>query len=241
MSMRDYGRGVASESPHNEEKRYERVSAVYLFVDESGDFNFSQSGSPYYYFGALTTTNPLPLSDALTQLRCELNRDGLELGRFHASEDRQTVRDRVFATLRAVGGFQFDAVVIEKRKAHPNLYDEVRFYPQFANYLLRYILYRYRDPSQEVVVITDRLPSAKRKKKDVEQAFKGFMRKNLGPRRFSIQHETSAAYPCLQAADYCIWAVHKKWSHGELRPIQAIADFIRSEFDIFRSGSQIYY
>jgi hypothetical protein len=216
------------------------VSAVYLFFDESGDLHFSKSGSPYYYFGALTTTDPVPLSNALTALRYELMHDGLELERFHASEDRQAVRDRVFSAIAATGRFEFDAVVVEKRKTHPTLHDEVRFYPKFAAYLLNYVFARYTDPSQRVIVVTDSLPM-KRKRNVVEKAFKLFIREKLGDRDFSIMHHASAAHPCLQAADYCTWAVHKKWASGDTRPIAVINSFVRSEFDIFANGDEYFY
>ena len=216
------------------------MSAIYLFFDESGDFNFSPSGSPYYYFGALTTRDPLPISHALTEVRYELIRNGLELERFHATEDRQHVRDRVFAALGAYGGFEFDCVVVEKRKAHPSLYDAARFYPQFAAYLLRYVFKRYADPKEPVILITDRIP-VKKREQAVEKAFKTFMRTELGDRSFSVLHHASAAHPCLQAADYCTWAVHKKWKDNELRPFNAVSRFVRSEFDIFANGTETHY
>jgi len=90
--------------------------AVYLFFDESGDLNFTLSGSRYYFFGALTTRTPELLTNPLSKLQYELLAEGVEVERFHASEDRQVVRDRVFAIIREIGGFEFDAVVIDKRK-----------------------------------------------------------------------------------------------------------------------------
>ena len=216
------------------------MSTLYLFFDESGDLNFSKNGSPFYYFGALTTLDPLPLSHALTELRYDLIETGLELEKFHAAEDRQAVRDRVFATIAATGGFEYDAVVVEKRKTHPTLQDQVKFYPKLAGYLLQYVFARYPDPSQRIVVVTDRLP-VQRKRDVVQKAFKTFIRNRLGERPFAILHHTSAAHPCLQAADYCTWAIHKKWRDKEMRPHAAVRAFIRSEFDIFAVGTEYHY
>lgn len=154
---------------------------VFLFFDESGDLNFSPSGSPYYFFGALTTRVPGPLTHRLDDLRYQFLAEGLELERFHAAEDRQVVRDRVFEAIREVGGFEFDAIVIEKRKANPVLHDEARFYPQFADYLLKYVFGRYADPSERIVIVTDRIP-VKRTKKAVEKAFKTYIGQHLDRR-----------------------------------------------------------
>ncbi|HEX6041168.1 hypothetical protein [Longimicrobium sp.] len=85
--------------------------AKYLFFDESGNLDFSSSGSRHLCFGVLTLDDPGPLSAALTRLRYALMAEGLELERFHATDDRQAVRDRVFAVLAEVGGFEVDLLV----------------------------------------------------------------------------------------------------------------------------------
>ena len=143
--------------------------ALYLFFDESGDLNFSPIGSRYYFFGALTTRDPERLTNPLSRLRYQLLADGLEIERFHASEDRQAVRDRVFEVILATGGFDFDAAVIKKRNARAVLDDEARFYPLFAARLLKHVFDRHPDPDERVVVVTDTLP-VKRTKRAVEMA-----------------------------------------------------------------------
>jgi hypothetical protein len=173
-------------------------------------------------------------------LRYRLIAEGIEIERFHASEDRQAVRDEVFKILSEGEGFEFDAVVVEKRKVNPVLHDAVRFYPQFANYLLRYVFNRYDDPAERIVVITDTLPIKKRRKA-VEKAFKSYIRRQLGARPFSILHHASASHTCLQAADYCNWAIYKKWKDGEHRPHELISHFVRSEFDILARGTERFY
>lgn len=213
---------------------------AYLFVDESGDLNFSPSGSDYYCFGALSIDDPGPLVDAIAHLRYKLLQEGLELSRFHASEDRQMVRDRVFSTICSIGGFEFDSVVVEKRKAYLKFHEAARFYPKFCNYLLEYVLPRWRDRPQRLVVLTDRLP-LKRDRKAAEKTIKTAIRRQLGEREFTLLHSASAAEPCLQVADYCLWAVHRKWERHDLRSYELIRPFVRSEFDIFRWGRQRFY
>jgi hypothetical protein len=213
---------------------------VYLFFDESGNLDFSNNGTPHYIFGCLTTRDPASLLRPLADYRYELLGEGVEIEAFHATSDRQVVRNRVFDIIAGTAGLDFDCVIIEKRKVNPSLYDEARFYPQFANYLLRYVFRRYTDPNEWIVVITDRLPM-KRKREAVEKAFKTYIKQNLGSRPFSIVHHSSAGHSCLQAADYCTWAIYKKWHDRELRPYNVIKPMIRSEFDILQSGTDRYY
>lgn len=214
--------------------------AVFLFFDESGNLDFSPTGTRYYIFGTLSTHDPAPLSHPLSNLHYQLIANGIEIERFHATEDRQKIRDYVFPILSQVGGFEFDCVIIEKRKVNPVLYDPSRFYPKFANYLLQYVFRRYHEPDERIVVITDTLP-VKKKRKAVERAFMTYIRRNLGQRPFTVLHHSSASHACLQAADYCNWAIHKKWKDNELRPYNKIRKFIRSEFDILKSGDEYFY
>lgn len=210
--------------------------AVYLFFDEAGNLDFSPSGTKFYVFGALTTREPSQLFRPLSDLRYRLIAEGTDIERFHASEDRQQVRDLVFDILHDVGGFEFDSVIVRKDKVGEAFKDDLSFYPHFANFLLQGVFARYGDPDEQIVIITDRLP-VKKKKKAFEKAFKSYIRKRLGRRRFTMFHHASASHTCLQAADYCNWAIYKKWKDAELRPYGIIKRFVRSEADILADGT----
>ena len=51
----------------------------------------------------------------------------------------------------------------------------------------------------------------------------------------------AAIDPCLQVADYCCWAIQRKWERGDNRSHVLIAEKIASELDIFRFGSVTHY
>ena len=214
--------------------------AVFLFFDESGNFDFSANGTPFVIFGTLTTRDPAPLLRPLSDLRYSLIASGIEIEAFHATEDKQRIRDQVFAIIKTVGGFEFDAVVVEKRKVDPSLYDVTRFYPQFAYHLLSQVFARYPDESERIVVITDALP-VKKTKQAVEKAFKLYIRQNLGNRIFTILHHPSSSHACLQAADYCTWAIYRKWRDRELRPYRQVGHLIRTEIDILKAETKHFY
>jgi len=46
--------------------------AAFLFVDESGDFDFGRTGSRYFLFGVLSTNDPAAFEAALTKVRYAL-------------------------------------------------------------------------------------------------------------------------------------------------------------------------
>lgn len=47
--------------------------------------------------------------------------------------------------------------------------------------------------------------------------------------------------PCLQVADYCTWAIQRKWEREDDRSHALIASKIQSEFDVWRLGTTTYY
>ena len=201
----------------------------YYFFDESGNLDFSPNGSRYYLFGILSTRDPAPLDWALTQLRYEMLSEGLELECFHAAEDTQAVRSRVFATLCAVGGFELDVLVADKRAVHPELRDPFEFYARMGHVLLDAVLRRRADAEGAIVVVTDRLP-LQRHRQAAEKAFKTAIRETLGERPFAIVHHSSAAHCALQAVDYCTWAVQRKWHRGDARSYALVRPWLRSEW-----------
>ena len=206
--------------------------ATYFFFDESGNLDFSPNGSRYYFFGLLTTRDPAPLSVALTRLRYELLAEGLELENFHAAEDTQSVRGRVFQRITEVGGFELDVLVADKRRFRPELHDALEFYSCLANVLLDAVLRRHAQGSDRLVVVTDRLP-LQRHRKAAEKAFKSAIRNTLAERPFSIVHHASSAHALLQVVDYCTWAVQRKWHRGDTRSYELISGTIRSVYEAF--------
>jgi hypothetical protein len=49
------------------------------------------------------------------------------------------------------------------------------------------------------------------------------------------------ADPCLQAADYCTWAIQKKWERGNVRSYDLIAKRITRERDLWAHGPKHHY
>ncbi len=109
-------------------------------------------------------------------------------------------------------------------------------------YLLKYVLERAdMDRVSEVIIVTDSIP-LKRKRKAIEKAIKMTLRAEL-PREtsFRVLHHASKSSFGLQIADYCNWAIYRKWQRGDTRSYNLIKRGIRSEFDIFKNGEIFYY
>lgn len=216
--------------------------SLFLFLDESGDFTFNVHASTHLVFTCLSTTQPDTIAQPLTALRYALFTQGIHLERFHAAEDKQIVRDQVFGLIAANNNYEIDAVVVEKRKARPAL-QSYRLYPRIYSILLRYVLNRQNfGVLNTVEVICDTVP-LKKKREAMEGTLKVELASLMHGRHtpYSIVFQSSSANPFLQVADYCGWAVFRKWERNDLRSYNLIGARIRSEFSVFRLGNVYYY
>lgn len=77
------------------------MSAIYLFGDEAGNFDFTHGpGATRYFILTTVTMGSCQAGDRLQALRRRLAWRGVHLGAvLHASEDPQAVRDEVFRML----------------------------------------------------------------------------------------------------------------------------------------------
>ncbi len=221
------------------------MPTLHIHLDESGDWSFNPKGSKYFILTAAWTFTPTPLADDLVSLRYSLVREGSNIEAFHASEERQKVRDQVVQTLLGHRDWAFASIVMEKRKVNPILRDPKRFYPQFAGSLLKYIL---RGPSGQscdrALVYADTIPIDTRAKREgVLKAIKGVCATESGRRcdyhAFSHCHQSNK---WIQVADYCCWAMRRKWELGDLRTYNQLRPKLsQPELEITARGTTIYY
>ena len=216
---------------------------LYLFLDEAGNLDFSPSGTRYFILSSVTKERPFNAYKELTELKYDLVEGGMNIEYFHAAEDNQSTRNQVFEIIkRNLSGIRVDSLIVEKRKTGPALRAEEQFYPKMLGYLLRHIVERH-DISQyaEIVVFTDRIP-VQRKRQAVEKAVKQTLAEMLPANvRHRVLHHDSKSNFDLQIADYCNWAVYRKWNLEDERSFNLIRPVVQSEFDIFRTGTTLYY
>ncbi|NQU77392.1 DUF3800 domain-containing protein, partial [Candidatus Falkowbacteria bacterium] len=98
---------------------------LYLFVDESGNLDFSPKGTKYFTLSCLCTFSPVREREKLLGLRYHLLGEGADQEFFHATEDRQIVRNQVFDIIDSlVDDIGIYSVIVQKNKTNPALYNE---------------------------------------------------------------------------------------------------------------------
>ena len=204
---------------------------IYLFLDEAGNFDFGPTGTRYLVFACIRLPRPFgPLPDLL-DLKYDLIETGVApLSHFHASEDRQAVRDAVFSVvLRHLDGIRVDALVVEKSLAVLGLRQPEILYAWALRRLLVPLLVQERACPHPLHIFTDRLP-LNRRREVTEKAVKLALGKALpADIPFRLLHHESRTNLNLQLADYFTWAIFRKWERGDARSYDLIKPAIRSE------------
>ena len=214
----------------------------YVYADESGNFDFSRNPKASKYF-VLTTVvmEDHGVATELFELRRELTWKGFDLKvGFHATEDKQSVRDAVFNTLQRYD-FRVDATIFDKPKVQPRwLESDMRFYKRVWFFHMKYVAPKVVAKEDEILVIAAAL-GTNRKADAFRDAIKDIMNQVSPTSALKTAMWPAASDPCLQIADYCSWAIQRKWESGDDRSYQLIKDKVRTEYDIFKLGGKIYY
>ena len=220
--------------------------SLYIFLDEGGNFDFSEKGTKFFTLSAVSLYRPFSLYQLLDSYKYDLIEHRIlpriDIEYFHCADDNRYVREKVFEILgENLPKNCVDAVVVEKRKTHPSLQVPEKFYPKILGYLLQYALKIPLSCAGEVIIITDTLPLSK-KRAAVEKGIKSELARILPKGTpYRLMHHASRAHYGLQIADYFNWAIFRKWEKGDAKAHSQVAMQIRREFDIFKPGSVYFY
>jgi hypothetical protein len=217
----------------------------FVFADEAGDFEFSKkpNASKYFIVCALKADS-CELGHDLLKLRRELLWDGVHIpDYFHASEDKQFVRDRVFQVLNS-HEFEIYAQVLEKSKAQPKIRGtKHRFYQYAWFYLFKNTMPKIIQSANDQLMVTTASIGVKKGQADFSAAVVDVLqqtqRVDAGSWRTTFC--SSASDPCLQAVDYCTWAIQRRWERSDARSYDLIKHKIKYEYETWRHSTQHHY
>ena len=218
------------------------MSVKYVFADEAGNFDFSRGRDASRYFILPTVVaDSGGVGEELLRLRRDLVWRGIEVGDgFHATEDRQEVRDAVFRLL-VQRSLRVDATIFEKAKARPHLIvDEPTFYKYAWFYHFKHVAAQALGDQDRVMIVSASL-GTRRKRAAFRAAIEDVARQLLHRREWRVGWWSAASDPCLQVADYCCWAIQRRWERGDDRSYRLVQPLIASEYEIWRDSRTLHY
>lgn len=228
---------------------------LFLFIDESGNFDFSSNGTKYFVLSCSSTFRPVEEREKLLNLRYELLSDGIGQECFHATEDAQATRDRVFNVIDSLSDdIEVHSVVAQKSKVNPSLYKEEyfkkgkkiqrvvgsEFYQRVCRTLLQYVFRRSNFQKATKIIVVLGAIFTRDKQSTILKTLKKYLKENF-EMPFEIFFHSSKADLNCQSADYFGWAIAIKWERNEKRSYVLVKDKVKSEYEIFKRGGKLYY
>lgn len=214
-----------------------------LFNAKGKEIIGEEGCSRYFMLGILEVSDPPTLNDALETLRKRLLADPYfrkvpsmqpEYKKtalaFHAKDDVAEVRREVFSELLKHDGLRFYAVVRDKfgvlnevrsyrnKRYHPNL-----LYDQLTTRLFKDRL--HKESAYHITFATrGTTDRTKALKTALEDARKRFEKKwdIRSEATIQIQALPAAVNPCIQAADYFLWAIQRCFERREDRYLEYV-------------------
>jgi len=181
------------------------------------------------------------LASDLLDLRRRLAWDDKPLGEyFHASEDKQDIRDAVYETILKKP-FNVQATIMEKSKAQPKVREtKERFYKTGWYFHFKYGAGK-EIAKEDLALVTTACLGTRREQAAFKEAVDDVMRQTVKAAKWKTDFMPCAADPCLQVADYCAWAIMRKWERGDPRSYDMIKDRVTYEYDVWEKGTDHHY
>jgi|ERR1700730_7977422 len=219
------------------------MSRLFIFADEAGCFNFSRNpnASRYYIVCTIACRACATLGSGLFDLRRELIWQKAPVREFfHASEDKQEVRDRVFAFL-GKHDFSIQATIMEKSKAFPHVRPTNHRFYQYGWF------FHFKNAAPKIIKDTTELHitaasvGTLKGQARFTDAVNDVVQQVVKGQTYRTHFCRAIADPCLQAADYCTWAIQRKWERKDMLSYNLIKDRINHEFDMWSHGTKHHY
>lgn len=214
----------------------------FIFTDEAGDFAFKRGPNIAKYFIVCSVTlESCDVGETLLRLRRKLGWEKELLNDyFHATQDIQVVRDKVFAAVRDEN-FRVDATILEKSKAQPHIRASTdKFYKYAWWYHFKHIGPQITSRANELHLTTASL-GTKKERAIYTAAVNDVIQQTLRGVNWVTSFTPAGCDPCLQLADYCTWAIQRKWELNDDRSYILIQKRIATEFNLWRNGRTHYY
>lgn len=218
------------------------MSRIYVFADESGNFDFSrQTGASRYFIITTITTTDLSVGHALQDLRRHLAWNGHGLtSELHAAADTPHVRDAVFGAI-APYAFRVDATIIEKARVTPTLRADDRcFYENTWRFHMGFLASRIVTERDELFVVGASL-GTKASRVAFHTAIANVVASVSPTTQYRVASWDARSDSCLQVADYCAWAIQRRWERGDTGGYLKVRAKIGSEYDVFKAKAPLYY
>lgn len=160
--------------------KIEREKTLFIFIDESGNFDFSPRGTSFFTLTGVTTFSPELSHQPFYSIKYDVMKNGLDQEMFRATEDRQCVRDKVFKQIELSQYFDVHTVVANKRGIDPRYRTEELFYKHIATALLSQIRITHQSfRDVEIIIIVLGALFTNKKRRYILKCLKAYLKRTV--------------------------------------------------------------
>lgn len=201
------------------------LNPVFVFIDESGNFDFSEKGTRHFVMAAVITQDPISSSGVFQKLRYRLLSEGLDIPHFHASEDNQKVRNQFLAELKHAKGVSVLVFAVRKSDLPKENQNAVSVFAMLGNTLVRQLaMHLSAIDFNQILLIFDGALHGKQQHAFLSK-LKGALNQTEADYKVYFQN---VKYDLNgQMADYVAWAHYVSLERNELRPLNALPKSFR--------------
>lgn len=207
---------------------------LYVFLDESGNFDFTAKGTDFFVISAVYTTDPCRSAAALQELKYELLARRSDQLEFHATVNSKGTRNRVTKVIAGLGDcICAHSLYIDKHYAHPKIQSPEAVLGIFGTAIARWIVKAVDGDHEQVVLVFDSVLTGNQRAAFLKTV-KPILKTLQLP--FHVTFHPVKSDLNGQIADYFAWSTFRSLEHRDLEPLRALEGVEHDTFDLFRNG-----
>lgn len=205
---------------------------LFIFIDESGNFDFSASGTRHFVMVGVVSPDPIQASLGMQELKYQILSTGHDFAAFHASQDQPWVRHEALRAISKLQELQVHVISGEKRSLPKSMQHGWKMHGLFAEKLIRLADRSFSTGSHKrVIVVLDQALKVSQ-----QRTFQLAMRKELKDigRPFHVFFHPMNSDFNGQIADYVAWAKFRQLERGDDGPWKILSQSLKpTEQNIF--------
>jgi hypothetical protein len=190
----------------------EPVNPLWIFIDESGNFDFSPSGTRHFLMTAVVTADPAASGARMLALKYEQMLRGSNQLDFHATHNSRGTRKRVLEVIGGMPGVTSHTFVADKAKLRDSPSPQVEVVELIAHEIGTWAVVQASQHSDGVIAVFDTAFNTNQTS-HLRQAVKKAI--GAGQMPYRIHFHRVANEPNGQIADYIAWAHFRNLARGD--------------------------
>ncbi len=180
------------------------TNSAYIFLDESGNLDFSEKGTQYFALTTVSLRRPFTVYEALDSYKHDCIEYGLTTEYFHCANDNNHVRRKVFDIIGGhLDAMRISALIVDKQRVEPRLREPALFYSEMVARILEPAMLGELGSDGEVIAIIDTMPFTQGRR-TAETRIRTALEQMLpSSADWRVLYHQSRSHYGLQIADYC--------------------------------------